>query len=79
MKAGAGKDWSRTGTLAGTSALVKKESDGYIWMFVTNTSSWKGSRFTSDINRMYQRAAEGAELPERDLYSLVSCRTLSCE
>lgn len=79
MKAGAGKDWSRTGTLAGTSALVKKESDGYIWMFVTNTSSWKGSRFTSYINRMYQRAAEGAELPERDLYSLVSCRTISCE
>lgn len=72
MKAGEGKPWSRTGTLAGTSALVKKEQDGYIWMFVTNTSSWKGSKFTSYIDRMYHAASADVEWPNMDLYSLVS-------
>ena len=57
VRAGAGKDWTRTGTLAGTSAMLTKQADGYIWMFVTNTSSWKGSRFTRDIDRMYRAAS----------------------
>lgn len=57
VRAGEDSDWSRTGTLAGTSALVKRQTDGSIWMFVTNTSSWKGSRFTRDIDRMYRAAS----------------------
>lgn len=70
VKAGNGADWSRTGTLAGTSALVKKQRNGYIWMFVTNTSSWKGSKFTRYIDRMYRTATSGVSgWPERDLYA----------
>ncbi|MFQ8826981.1 MAG: hypothetical protein ACLR76_05610 [Alistipes sp.] len=33
-------DWSRTGSLSGSSALLKRQHDGYSWVFVTNTSSW---------------------------------------
>lgn len=71
VRAGEHSDWSRTGTLAGTSALVKRQSNGYIWMFATNTSSWKGSRFTRDIDRMYRTASSRiAEWPARDLYTV---------
>ena len=71
VRAGEHSDWSRTGTLAGTSALVKRQSNGYIWMFATNTSSWKGSRFTKDIDRMYRTASSRiAEWPARDLYTV---------
>ena len=70
VRAGARTDWSRTGTLAGTSAMVKRQANGYIWMFVTNTSSWKGSKFTRYIDRMYRTAsARVTDWPSIDLYS----------
>lgn len=66
-------EWVRTGTLAGTSALMKKESNGYAWVFLTNTSSWKGSRFPRYINTTIQRAmATVADWPERDLFEMQS-------
>lgn len=75
VRAGASSDWSRTGTLAGTSALVKKQANGYIWMFVTNTSSWKGSKFTRYIDRMYRTASSRVESwPSQDLYSAVDIK-----
>lgn len=71
MHAGENRDWVRTGTLAGTSAVLKKQKNGYIWMFVTNTSSWKGSRFTGYIDRMYRTAAAKIDSwPEKDLFSV---------
>lgn len=64
-------DWTRTGTLAGTSALMKKQRDGYSWIFVTNTSSWKGSRFPHYIDAMMQKAMTTVpQWPERDLFEL---------
>lgn len=64
-------DWSRTGTLAGTSALMKKQRDGYSWIFVTNTSSWKGSRFPHYIEAMMQKALTTVpQWPERNLFEL---------
>ena len=75
VRAGASSDWSRTGTLAGTSAMVKKQANGYIWMFVTNTSSWKGSKFTRYIDRMYRTASSRVESwPFQDLYSAVDMK-----
>lgn len=66
-------DWSRTGTLAGTSALMKKQANGYAWVFLTNTSSWKGSRFPDYIEAAVNRAmATVAEWPQRDLFELQS-------
>ncbi len=62
-------DWSRTGTLAGSSAILKRQSDGYTWVFVTNTSSWSGSSFPSKIDAMIRKALnEVQEWPDRDLF-----------
>ncbi|HIZ86892.1 MAG TPA: beta-lactamase family protein [Candidatus Coprenecus pullistercoris] len=72
VRAGNGRDWLRTGTLAGTSAVAKKEANGCIWMFVTNTSSWKGSRFTRYIDRMYRTASAKVHTwPKQDLFSIM--------
>ncbi|MDE5639537.1 MAG: beta-lactamase family protein, partial [Odoribacter sp.] len=66
-------DCSRTGTLSGTSALLKKQHNGYSWAFVTNTSSWKGSKFPSYINQMINRALSTVkQWPEKDLFELQS-------
>ncbi len=71
VRAENGSDWVRTGTLAGTSAVVKRQKNGYIWMFVTNTSSWKGSRFSRYIERMFKDASYGISWPDRDLMNMV--------
>jgi len=61
--------WSRTGTLAGVSAMVRRLPDGTIWMFITNTSSWKGSKFTRYINKMMTDAFYQVSWPaDRDLF-----------
>lgn len=42
--------WTRSGTFSGTSALIKYFPDGECWIFLTNTSTWKGpglARYTS--------------------------------
>ncbi len=64
-------DWSRTGTLSGTSALLKQQHDGYAWVFITNTSCWKGHRFSDQINTMLGRALSSVEeWPKKDLFEL---------
>lgn len=66
-----GGEWVRTGTLAGTSALMKRQADGYSWVFLTNTSSWKGSRFPAYISGAIGRAMKTVrEWPERDLFEM---------
>ena len=49
-------DWSRTGSLSGSSAMLKRQHDGYTWVFITNTSSWSGSRFPRKIAAMMKQA-----------------------
>lgn len=62
-------EWIRTGTLAGTSAIIKRQNDGVTWVFLSNTSSWKGHYFTSFINRMVKDAmTKVVDWPERDLF-----------
>lgn len=64
-------DWWRSGSMAGTSAMLRRQNNGYTWVFVTNTSSWKGSRFAPMINSMLQRAfRKVTEWPEKDLFQL---------
>lgn len=66
-------EWVRTGTLAGTSALMKKQSDGYSWVFLTNTSSWKGAHFPNYIARAINKAMSTVEeWPQRDLFEMQS-------
>jgi len=63
-------DWTRTGTMAGTNALLKKQSNGYTWVFIANTSSWKGPRFHHQINTMLKQAFDRvSEWPEKDMFA----------
>ena len=63
--------WTRSGTLAGTSAMMKRQPNGYSWVFLTNTSCWKGSRFPSYIDRAVTQAMNTVdEWPTRDLFEM---------
>lgn len=64
------KGWSRTGTLAGTSALVKRFPDGECWILVTNTSTYKGPGFTKFTDALFKecRNLYSDKLPARNLF-----------
>lgn len=49
------KGWTRTGSYSGTSALVWYFPDGSCWTLITNTSSWKGSRFSRNTKALINR------------------------
>lgn len=69
MKVSEGGEWLRTGSMAGTSAMLKRQRDGYTWFFVTNTSSWKGARFPRIISGMLNVALDRVDVwPEKDLF-----------
>ncbi len=63
-------EWTRTGSFAGTSALIKKYADGETWIFVTNTSTWRGSRFTRNTGALCRNLRDrfDPQLPTRDLF-----------
>ena len=63
-------EWTRTGTFSGTSALVKKFSDGECWILISNTSTWMGSRFSRETSALCRnlRRRFSARLPKRDLF-----------
>lgn len=64
-------EWTRTGSFSGTSALIKYYPDGECWIMITNTSTWKGSRFTGDTAKLFSglRTKYSTLLPRRDLFS----------
>lgn len=64
------KGWSRTGTLAGTSALIKYFPDGECWILITNTSTWKGPGLPRYTDEMFKTCRDlyGDKLPKRDLF-----------
>lgn len=64
-------NWIRTGNLAGSSAILKRQQNGLCWIFITNTSSWKGSRFPRYMESMFRTASSRvSEWPEHDLFDL---------
>jgi hypothetical protein len=61
-------NWWRTGTLAGTSALVMRQPDGVNFAVVFNSSTYSGSRFTTEINKAMKKALSSIEeWPNHDL------------
>ena len=64
------KGWTRTGTLAGTSAMVRYYPDGECWVIITNTSTFRGPRFSNYIETLFQecRALYSDKLPKRNLF-----------
>ena len=63
-------EWTRTGTLSSTSALIKVYPDGECWIMVTNTGTWKGARFTRYIASLFKRSREdfSSLLPSVNLF-----------
>ena len=63
-------EWTRTGTFAGTSALVKYFPDGECWVFITNTSTYKGPELAKFTNGLFEKLREGysSKLPKRNLF-----------
>lgn len=66
-----GKPWIRTGSLAGTSALILKYPDGQCWILITNTSTWKGHGFSNDTMAFFEKLRKKymEEMPKRDLFN----------
>ena len=64
------KGWSRTGTLAGTSALVKYFPDGECWIIITNTSTWRGPGLSRYTETLFKQCRElcSEKLPARNLF-----------
>lgn len=66
-----GNEWLRSGSMAGTSALIKRQADGYTWVFVSNSSAWIGPRLSNYISSHITRAvAKVKEWPERDMFEV---------
>lgn len=65
-------EWTRTGTLSGTSALVKYFPDGECWILITNTSTWRGPGLTRYTESLFRKCREkyGHLLPSQDLFGL---------
>ncbi len=66
------KGWTRTGTLAGTSALVKYFPDGECWILISNTSTWRGPGLARYTDALFQECRElySDKFPKRNLFEL---------
>lgn len=64
------KGWSRTGTLSGTTALVKYFPDGECWIMITNTSTWRGPGQSRQTDNLFKQCRElySDKLPKRNLF-----------
>jgi CubicO group peptidase (beta-lactamase class C family) len=62
--------WLRTGSFGGTHALVARQADGLAWVWVSNTSAWRGPNFSNDVWEMMNRAlAQVPAWPANDLFA----------
>ncbi|TRX70819.1 serine hydrolase [Carboxylicivirga sp. M1479] len=63
--------WYRTGTLAGTSALMARADNGISYVVLFNTGSWKGPALANDIARVMDRGIKGVkEWPDYNLFEM---------
>lgn len=70
--------WIRTGSFAGTAAMIVRRHDGLEWVFLTNTSSWQGPRFSYEINQLMNKITNRVDSwPEMDLFGYYEPELLS--
>lgn len=62
--------WWRTGTLAGTSAILKRLDNGISWVVLSNTTSRRNRYFNGKVNYiMHQSFEKMHEWPSQDLFA----------
>lgn len=62
--------WYRTGYFPGTAGMMKRQSDGFSWVVLFNSSAWNGPEIYSYINNMMYRVFSQVETwPDTDLFS----------
>jgi CubicO group peptidase (beta-lactamase class C family) len=67
-----GGEWWRTGTLPGTSALVKRQPDGISWVILSNTSNYKGPRLAVEMDRVMSHILVKVDhWPDYDLFAFL--------
>jgi CubicO group peptidase (beta-lactamase class C family) len=67
--------WWRTGTLAGSSALLKHEQNGFNYVIITNSSTWRGAAFTQDLSVLMSQFLKSVkEWPKHDLFNHFEAR-----
>lgn len=66
-----GKQWIRTGSMAGTTAIIKKQNNGYTWVFLTNKSPWISYKFNNYASSSITDAiARVKEWPAQNLFEI---------
>lgn len=62
-------DWIRTGSMAGTSAIMKRQNNGFGWVIIINSSSWKGPRLPAYVDYMMRQIEKKITVwPKADLF-----------
>ena len=71
----------RTGTMSGTCAYIENRAGGLSYVFITNTSSYRGASFTNGIGRMVRDAMSKVNKwpSDRDLFVAVPRETSASE
>lgn len=70
--------WYRTGTLAGSSTLMVRRNDGFSYVILLNSSSWKGAMLASDMRSLMDNCiVRTSDWPKRDLFELASVKPVT--
>jgi len=65
-------EWWRTGTLPGSSALVKRQPDGISWVILSNTSNYKGPHLAKEMDRVMSHILlKVDQWPDYNLFSFL--------
>jgi CubicO group peptidase (beta-lactamase class C family) len=66
-------EWSRTGTLPGSSALVKRLPNGISWAILSNTSNYKGPKLAFEMDRIMSHILLKVDnWPDYNLFSFIN-------
>ncbi|MCF8336085.1 MAG: beta-lactamase family protein [Bacteroidales bacterium] len=69
--------WRRSGSLAGTSALLKRCNNGFSWVMLLNTSNGQGHDFTYKIDEVMSKFIRKVdEWPQHDLFEYTTPKPL---
>lgn len=72
------ENWYRTGSFAGTAAMLCRRPDGIEWVFLTNTSNWQGPGFSKEIDHLMRKLIKKVEQwPNQDLFNYFDPEVIS--